>query len=75
MAYAAAHPEHVAKLVLSDSPGPSWKSIVHVLPEVFPDIEEENQQEAQKLGPDNGSRRPRRPAQPLPHDLLFAGEA
>jgi proline iminopeptidase len=51
MAYAAAHPEHVAKLVLSDSPGPSWKSIVHVLPEVFPDIEEENQQEEQKLGP------------------------
>jgi proline iminopeptidase len=50
MAYAAAHPEHVAKLVLSDSPGPSWKSIVHVLPEVFPDIEEENAQEEQKLG-------------------------
>ncbi|MBZ5507315.1 MAG: alpha/beta hydrolase [Acidobacteriia bacterium] len=51
MAYAAAHPEHVAKLVLSDSPGPSWKSIVHVLPEVFPDIEEENAQEEKKLGP------------------------
>jgi proline iminopeptidase len=51
MAYAAAHPEHVAKLVLSDSPGPSWKSIVHVLPEVFPDIEEQNTQEEQRLGP------------------------
>jgi proline iminopeptidase len=51
MAYAAAHPERVAKLVLSDSPGPSWKSIVHVLPEVFPDIEEENAQEEQKIGP------------------------
>jgi proline iminopeptidase len=51
MAYAAAHPEHVAKLVLSDSPGPSWKSIVHVLPEVFPDVQEENAQEEQKLGP------------------------
>jgi proline iminopeptidase len=50
MAYAVAHPEHVAKLVLSDSPGPSWKSIVHVLPEVFPDIEEQNKQEQQKLG-------------------------
>jgi proline iminopeptidase len=50
MAYAAAHPEHVAKLILSDSPGPSWKSIVHVLPEVFPDIEEQNAQEEQKLG-------------------------
>lgn len=52
MAYAAAHPEHVAKLVLSDSPGPSWKSIVHVLPEVFPDIEEQNEQERQRLGPE-----------------------
>ncbi len=49
MAYAAAHPEHVAKLILSDSPGPSLKSIVHLLPDVFPDIEEENKQEAQKL--------------------------
>ena len=52
MAYAAAHPEHVAKLVLSDSPGPSWKDIVHVLPEVFPDIEQQNKDEEQKLGPD-----------------------
>jgi proline iminopeptidase len=50
MAYAAAHPEHVARLVLSDSPGPSWKSIVHVLPEVFPDIEEQNDKEEQSLG-------------------------
>jgi proline iminopeptidase len=52
MAYAAAHPEHVAKLVLSDSPGPTWKSIARVLPEVFPDIEEQNAQERQKLGSD-----------------------
>jgi proline iminopeptidase len=51
MAYAAAHPEHVAKLILSDSPGPSWQSIVHLLPDVFPDIEEQNAQEEQKLGP------------------------
>ncbi len=51
MAYAAAHPEHVAKLILSDSPGPSWQSIVHLLPDVFPDIEEQNTQEEQKLGP------------------------
>jgi proline iminopeptidase len=36
MAYAAAHPEHVAKLILSDSPGSSWHDIVHVLPDVFP---------------------------------------
>jgi proline iminopeptidase len=52
MAYAAAHPEHVAKLILSDSPGPSWHEIVHLLPDVFPDIEEESKQEAQKLGPE-----------------------
>jgi proline iminopeptidase len=51
MAYAAAHPEHVAKLILSDSPGPSLKNLVHLLPEVFPDIEEQNEQEAKKLGP------------------------
>src|SRR5262249_3339954 len=51
MAYAAAHPEHVAKLVLSDSPGPSWKKIVHLLPQVFPDIEEQNSQEEKRLGP------------------------
>lgn len=51
MAYASAYPQHVAKLILSDSPGPSWKSIVHLLPEVFPDIHEEDEQEMQKLGP------------------------
>jgi len=50
MAYAAAHPEHVARLVLSDSPGPSWKNIVHLLPQVFPDVEEEGAKEEQKLG-------------------------
>jgi proline iminopeptidase len=47
MAYAAAHPEHVARLILSDSPGPSWKSIVHVLPQVFPDIEEQDEKQTQ----------------------------
>jgi proline iminopeptidase len=51
MAYAALHPEHVAKLVLSDSPGPSWKSIVHLLPQVFPDIEEQNSRDEKSLGP------------------------
>ena len=50
MAYAAAHPEHVAKLILSDSPGPSWHDIVHLLPDVFPDIQEQNAQEEKKLG-------------------------
>jgi proline iminopeptidase len=52
MAYAAAYPQHVARLILSDSPGPSWKSIVHLLPETFPDIHEEDEKEMKKLGPD-----------------------
>lgn len=51
MAYAAAHPEHVAKLVLSDSAAPSWKSIVHLLPQTFPDIEEQDRAEEKALGP------------------------
>jgi proline iminopeptidase len=50
MAYAAAHPEHVAKLVLSDSAAPSWKSMVHLLPQTFPDIEEQDAAEQEKLG-------------------------
>lgn len=50
MAYAAAHPEHVAKLVLSDSAAPSWKSMVHLLPETFPDIEEQDAAEEKRLG-------------------------
>jgi proline iminopeptidase len=50
MAYAAAHPEHVAKLVLSDSPGPSWHDLVHLLPDVFPDVQEQNAAEAKNLG-------------------------
>jgi proline iminopeptidase len=49
MAYASAHPEHVAKLILSDSPGPSWKSIVHLLPQVFPDQEEKGDAEEKSL--------------------------
>jgi proline iminopeptidase len=41
MAYAAAHPEHIEKLILSDSAAPAWKDIVHVLPDVFPDVLEQ----------------------------------
>jgi proline iminopeptidase len=40
MAYAAAHPERIEKLVLSDSAAPAWKDIVHILPDVFPDVQE-----------------------------------
>jgi proline iminopeptidase len=50
MAYAAAHPEHVAKLVLSDSPPPSWSAMVHLLPQTFPDIEEQDEAEQKALG-------------------------
>jgi proline iminopeptidase len=41
MAYAASHPEHVEKLILSDSAAPTWKDIVRVLPDVFPDVLEQ----------------------------------
>jgi proline iminopeptidase len=50
MAYAVAHPEHVAKLVLSDSPPPEWKTMVHLLPDVFPDMEESGAAEEKRLG-------------------------
>ncbi len=53
MAYGAQHPEHVAKMVLSDSPPPSFRTMVHLLPQVFPDIEEEDAAEAKKLGEDS----------------------
>jgi proline iminopeptidase len=50
MAYSAAHPEHVAKLVLSDSAAPSWSSMVHLLPQTFPDVEQQAAAEEKKLG-------------------------
>jgi proline iminopeptidase len=52
MAYAAAHPEHVSRLILSDSAAPSWKAVVHLLPQVFPDREEQGDAEAKNLAPD-----------------------
>jgi proline iminopeptidase len=39
MAYAAAHPEHIERLILSDSAAPAMKNILRVLPQVFPDME------------------------------------
>jgi proline iminopeptidase len=36
IAYAAAHPDHVHKLIISDGLA-SWDSIVHLFPQVFPD--------------------------------------
>lgn len=53
MAYIAAHPEHVARLVLSDSPGPTWKDTVHLLPQTYPDIEAEDDAAMKKLGADS----------------------
>ena len=52
MAYAAAHPEHIARLILSDSAAPSWKGLVHLLPDVFPDQEEQGEREAKRLAAD-----------------------
>lgn len=50
MAYAVAHPEHVHKLVLSDSAPPALKDIVHLLPQVFPDIETQDEELRKKQG-------------------------
>ncbi len=52
MAYAAAHPEHVAKLVLSDSPSAAMKDMVRVLPQVFPDVQEQSAAAQKKLSPE-----------------------
>jgi proline iminopeptidase len=57
IAYASAHPEHVAKLILSDSPSAAMKDMVHVLPQVFPDIEEEAAAESKSISdPDAAAR-------------------
>jgi proline iminopeptidase len=50
IAYASAHPEHIRKLILSDSAPPALKDIVHLLPEVFPDIEEQDAEIQKKVG-------------------------
>jgi proline iminopeptidase len=42
IAYAAAHPDRVHKLVISDGLA-SWKDIVHLFPQVFPDKLEANE--------------------------------
>jgi proline iminopeptidase len=42
MAYAAAHPERVERLVLSDSAAPALKDTVHVLQQVFPDLAQQH---------------------------------
>ena len=49
IAYVVAHPEHVRRLILSDAV-PGWKDMVHLLPSVFPDIEEQDAAEQKRLG-------------------------
>ena len=55
MAYTAAHPERVHKLILSDSAAPAWKDIVHLFPQVFPD-KLEQQSRAAGTEPEQGLR-------------------
>jgi len=50
MAYAAAHPDHVAKLVLSSSPPPVMNDLVRLLPQSFPDIEEAGAKQREAFG-------------------------
>ncbi len=38
LAYTIAHPDHVRRLIVSDGL-PGWKTIVHPLPDIFPDLE------------------------------------
>jgi len=49
MAYAAAHPEHIDKLILSDSAAPAMKNILRVLPQVFPDLMERSSDPQEQL--------------------------
>jgi len=49
MAYASAHPEHVEKLILSDSAAPAMKNIVRVLPQVFPDMQQRTNDPQEQL--------------------------
>jgi proline iminopeptidase len=49
IAYVVAHPEHVRRLILSDAV-PGWKNMVHLLPQVFPDVEEQDAAEQKRMG-------------------------
>jgi proline iminopeptidase len=58
MAYAAAHSQHAAKMILSDSAPPAWKDMVHLLPQTYPDVEEQADDEKKSLdaNPDAAAR-------------------
>ncbi|AMR27330.1 hypothetical protein A0257_09640 [Hymenobacter psoromatis] len=47
IAYASAHPEHIAKLVLSDAASSNLRTIVHLFDDVFPDAPDRDKQAAQ----------------------------
>ncbi len=49
IAYAAAHPEHIQKLVLSDSAAPNLSAMKRDLADVFPDVIAREQVEAARL--------------------------
>lgn len=55
MAYAAKYPQHVSHLVLSDSAPPAWNLMVHLLPQVFPDVEAQDAHTIKKLGHSNAA--------------------
>ena len=49
LAYTLAHPEHVHRLIISDGV-PGWKAIAHPMPEIFPDLEEQEAAKEKELG-------------------------
>lgn len=49
LAYTLAHPDHVHRLVVSDGL-PGFKAIAHPMPEIFPDLEEQEAAKEKELG-------------------------
>ncbi len=50
LAYTLAHPDHVRRVVISDGL-PGLKSVVHPMPEIFPDLELEQERNANAMPP------------------------
>ncbi len=49
LAYTLAHPDHVRRLIVSDGL-PGFKAIAHPMPEIFPDLEEQEAAKEKELG-------------------------
>ncbi len=49
LAYTLAHPEHVQHLIVSDGL-PGYKAIAHPMPEIFPDLEEQEAAKQKEVG-------------------------